>query len=111
MVTEIVSSSNDLENLVNVPVNNEFTSEIAKDDIVQAAGDVGSAVDKVVCAAKGVPAIDDAGRAADGFWRAVDEEALSVEVMPKNYDDAPVLDSVDPPTEDRSQKSDDEDLE
>ena len=31
--------------------------------------------------------------------------------MPENYDNAPVLDSVDPPTEDRSQKSDDEDLE
>ena len=52
---------------MNIPVNNEFTSEIAKDDIVQAAGDVGSAVDEVVCAAKDVRAIDDVERAADVF--------------------------------------------
>ena len=111
VVTEFVSSSEDLAELVNVPA--EIVPESDKlvlDDIVQAAGDVVLAVDKVVCAAKGVPAIDDVVRAADGFWRAVDEKTLSNEEMLRKADDVPVLASVDPPTDEDSQWIDDKDL-
>ena len=84
---------------------------LALEDIVQATGDIGSAVDEVVCAADEVRAIDDVERAADVFVRAVDENTLADEVVLEEDNDVPVLASRDPPTDDRSQLTDDEDLE
>ena len=76
MVTESVSSSEELEELANVPVNEEEKEDLALEVIVQAAGDVVSAIDKVVWAADEVRAIDAVECAADVFVRAVDEKTL-----------------------------------
>ena len=82
VVTESVSSSEELGDLANVRVNEEIVPEkedLASDDIVLAAGDVVLATDEIVCAADEVPAIDYVGRAAGEFLQAVDENRLSVE--------------------------------
>ena len=113
VVMESVSNSEDLDELANIPVNEERVLEsedLALEVIVQAAGDIVSAIDEVVWAADEVRAIDDVECAADVFVRAVDEKMLLDKVVPEEVDDVPVLASVDPPTEDDSQPSINKDL-
>jgi hypothetical protein len=112
VVMEPVNSSNDLEELADAPANYDITpenEELASDNIVQAAKEVVFAEDRVVWAAGEVLAIDEVGRAADGFVRAVDEDTLSDKVMLENEDDVPVNPET-VPIDDEAQPIDDEDL-
>src|SRR5882757_5001952 len=111
VVMEPVSSSNDSEELADAPANYDITpenEELASVDIVQAAEEVVFAENGVVWAAGEVLAIDEVGRATDGFVRAVDEDALLDKVMLENEDDVPANPET-VPINDETQPIDDED--